>query len=137
MTPSLAFCAITTPLEKIRNYFQNLVNSGLTTKEAVAKLRKDRIPPTGAENFLYLQSVWENNNMQYFSDLLNWFNKKDVVPTLAAMLKRIAFYHNKGIDMLKLGCTLPNLAKICLHKSTASKIYPFTESDKDLLEKIR
>ena len=39
--------------------------------------------------------------------------------------------------MLKLGCTLPNLANICLHKSTYSKFYLFTESDKDLLEKIR
>ena len=49
----------------------------------------------------------------------------------------IAFYHDKDIDMLKLGCTLPNLANICLHKSTDAKIYPFTEGDKDLLEKIR
>ena len=49
----------------------------------------------------------------------------------------IEFYHNKGIDMLKLGCTLPNLAKICLHKSIDSKFHPFTVSDKDLLEKIR
>ena len=39
--------------------------------------------------------------------------------------------------MLKLGCTLPNLANICLHKSTSAKFYPFTETDKDLLQKIR
>ena len=39
--------------------------------------------------------------------------------------------------MLKLGCTLPNLANICLHKSTAAKFYPFPEGDKYLLEKIR
>ena len=39
--------------------------------------------------------------------------------------------------MLKLGCTLPKMAKICLHKSTDSKFYPFTESEKALLEKIR
>ena len=39
--------------------------------------------------------------------------------------------------MLKLGCTLPNLAYICLHKSTDAKFYSFTEGDKDLLEKIR
>ena len=39
--------------------------------------------------------------------------------------------------MLKLGCTLPYLAIICLHKSTDSKFYPFTESDKYSLEKIR
>ena len=39
--------------------------------------------------------------------------------------------------MLKLGCTLPNLANICLHKSTNSKFYPFVEADKDLHDKIR
>ena len=39
--------------------------------------------------------------------------------------------------MLKLGCNFPNLANICLHKSTNYKFYPFCESDKDLCEKIR
>ena len=125
------------PLEKDYNDFQNLVNSGLTTKQAVIKLRVDNIPLTGVENHSYLQNVWENNNMQYFSDFLKWYNNKDVVPTLEAMQKMIEFYHNKGIDKLKLGCTLPNLANICLHKSTDSKFYPFTQSDKDFLEKIR
>ena len=38
---------------------------------------------------------------------------------------------------MKLGCTLTNLAKICLHKSSSAKFYPFTETDKDLLQKIR
>ena len=47
----------------------------------------------------------------------------------------IAFYHDKDIDTLKLGCTLPNLANICLHKSTDGNFYPFTEADEDLLEK--
>ena len=125
------------PLEKDYNDFQNLVNSGLTTEQAVTKLRMDRIPPAGAENYSYLQSVWENNNMQYFSDFLKWYNNEAVVPTLEAMQKLIEFYHNKGIDMLKLRCTLPNVANNCLHKSTDSKFYHFTESDKDLLEKIR
>ena len=37
--------------EKDYNDFQNLVNSGLTTEQAVAKLRMDRIPSTGAENY--------------------------------------------------------------------------------------
>ena len=58
------------PLGKDYNDIQNLVNSGLTTEQEVAKLRLDRIPPTGAENYSYLQSVWENSNMQYFSDFL-------------------------------------------------------------------
>ena len=55
---------------------------------------------------------------------------------LEAMQKMIALDHDKDIDMLKLGCTLPNLANNCLHKSTDSKFYPFTEGDKGLLEKI-
>ena len=75
--------------------------------------------------------------MQNFSYFIKFCNNKDVVPTLEAMQKMIDFYHNKAIDMLKLGCTLPDLTNICLHKSTDSKFHPYTESDKDLLEKIR
>ena len=74
--------------------------------------------------------------MQHFSDFIKWYNKKDVVLTLEEMQKRIEFHHTKGINMLKLECTLPKLATICLHKSTDSKFHPFTESKKDLLEKI-
>ena len=51
--------------------------------------------------------------------------------------KMIQFYHNKGIDMLKLGCKLPILANICLHKSTNYKLCPFCENDKNLCEKKR
>ena len=72
-----------------------------------------------------------------FKDFLRWYNNRDVVPTLGAMQKMIDFYHDKGIDMLKLSCTLPNLANICLHKSTNHKFYPFFEGDEDLCEKIR
>ena len=58
-------------------------------------------------------------------------------PNTRSNAKMVAFYQKKEIDMLKLGCTLPNLANICLHKSTNAKLYPFTETDKDLLQKIR
>ena len=128
---------ISNPFEKDYNDFQNLVNSGLTTEQAVTMLSMDRIPPTCAENYLFLQSVWEINNMENFSDFLKCYNNKDVVPTLDAMQKLIEIYHNKGIDMPKLGCTLLKLAHTCLHKSTDSKFYPFRESAKELLEKIR
>ena len=39
--------------------------------------------------------------------------------------------------MLRLGCTFPNLSNICLNKSSSAKFYPFTETEKDLLQKIR
>ena len=44
--------------------------------------------------------------------------------------------NNKRIDMLKLGCTLPNLANLCLHSSMSAMFFPFPEGDKDLLEKV-
>ena len=47
------------------------------------------------------------------------------------------FYNNKGIDMLKPGCTPTNLGTFCLHKSTNKKFYPFVKADKDLHVKIR
>ena len=53
------------------------------------------------------------------------------------MQKVVEFYHNKGIDMLKLGCTLSKPANICLHSSTSAKFYAFTDSHKDLLSKVR
>ena len=73
----------------------------------------------------------------FFKDFLRWYSNKDVVPTLEAVQKMIVFYPDKDIDMLKLGCTLPNLANICLHKSIDAKFYPFTEGEKGSLEKNR
>ena len=52
------------------------------------------------------------------------------------MQKMFSFYHDKEVDTLKLGYTLPNLANICFHKSTDAKFYPNTEVDKDLVKKI-
>ena len=74
--------------------------------------------------------------MSSIKDFLRWYNKKDVVPTLKAMQKRLLL-PRQNFDKLKLGCTLPNLASICLRKSTDAKFYPFTEGEKDLLAKLR
>ena len=125
------------PLEKDYSDYQNLLGSGLKTEEALSKMKLSKPPPSGEENYQYLLDIWNHENMCTFKDFLRWNNTKEVVPTLEAMQKMLAFYHKKGNDMLKLGCTLPNLANICLHKSTSAKLYPFYETDKDLLQKIR
>ena len=75
--------------------------------------------------------------MKNFCNFLRWYNNKDVVPNLQATKKMMKFYHDQKIYMLKLGCTVPNLVNICLHKSTDRKFYAFIEDDKDLHEKIR
>ena len=93
--------------------------------------------PSGEENYQHLLEIGNHENMCTFKDFLRWYNNKDLVPTLEAMQRVIAFDHNKGIDMLKLGCRLPNLANICFHQSTSAKFYPITGTDKNLLQKIR
>ena len=125
------------PIEAEYMDYVNLQKSGLNTKQAVVKLKLSKPPPTGIENYQYLTQIWKQEQMRSFKNFLRWYNNKDVVPTLEAMQKMIVFYHDKDIDMLKLGCTLPNLDNICLHESTDAKFYPFTEGDKDILEKNR
>ena len=106
------------PLEKEFTDFKKMLKSGFSQQEALKKLRLMVVPPSGVDNYNYLESVWEQEQMTFFLDFVRWYNNKDIVTTLEAMQKMVKFYHNKGIDMLKLGCTLPNLANICLHKST-------------------
>ena len=125
------------PLEKDFSDYQKLLSSGLKTEQALSKMKLSKPPPSGEENYQFLLDIWNHENMTTFKNFLRCYNNKYVVPTLEAKQKMDAFYHKKGIDMLKLGCTLPSLANICLHKSTSAKCYPFTESDKDLLQKIR
>ena len=122
------------PLETEYIDYVNFLKTGLSTEPAVIKLKLSKPPPTGIENYHYLQQIWKKEQMSWFKDFLRWYNKKDVVLILEAMQRKIAFYHVKSIDMFKLGCTLPNLANGCLHKSTDAKLYPFTKADKDLLE---
>ena len=112
----------------------NLLKRGLTTEQAVVKLKLSEPPPTGIGNYQYLKQIWKQEQMSSFKDFLRWYNNKDVVPTLETMHKMVAFYHDKDIDLLKLGCTLPNLANICLHKSTDAKFNSFRKADKDLSE---
>ena len=108
----------------------------MKSEESLSKMKLSKPSTSGEKNYQYLLDIWNLENMFTFQDFLRWYNNKDVLPTLEEKQKMVAFYHKKGIDMLKLGSTLPNLANICLRKSTSAKVYPFTETDKDLLQKI-
>ena len=94
-------------------------------------------PATGQENYQCLTNVWQQKNKRTLENILRWCNNKDAVPMLEAMQKMVALHHQKGIGMLKLGCTLPILANIRSHNSISAKFYPLTEGDMDLLGKIR
>ena len=124
-------------LEKNYSHYQKLLSCGLKTEEELYKMKLYKSSPSEEKNYQYLLDILNHENMCTFKDFLRWYNNKDVVPTLEAIQKLLVFYNKKGIDMLKLGCTLPNLANICLHKSSSAKFYPFTETDEDLLQKTR
>ena len=91
------------PLEKDYSDYQKLLSCGLKTEEALSKMKLSKPPSSGEENYQYLLDIWNHENMCTFKDFLRWCNNKDVVPTLEAKQKMLAFYHKKGIDLLKLG----------------------------------
>ena len=124
------------PLEKDFSQFKKMMESGKEELDVLRELGLKEKPLSGKEIYALLEKLWKMEKMTTFRDFLRWYNNKDVVPTLQAMKKMMKFYHDQKIDMLKLGCTLPNLANICLHKSTDRKFYPFIEAEKDLHEKI-
>ena len=133
----LRSCKTEYTLETEYTHYVDRFKSGLTTGQAVINLKLSKPPPTGIENFQYLQQTWKKEQLSSFQDFLQWYDRKDIVPILEAMQKLMAFQHNEDIDMLKLGCTLPNLANICLHKFTDAEFSAFKEGVIDLSQKIR
>ena len=96
-----------------------------------------KLHPTGVEDYQDLQQIRKLKQMSSITVFLNWSNNEDIQPTLEAMLKMIDFQHDKGMEVLKVDSTLPNLVNFCLHKFTYAKIYPFTAGDEDLFEKFK
>ena len=78
------------PLEAEYTEYVNLLKSGLTTEQAVVELKLSKPPPTGIENYQYLQQIRKQEQMSSFKDFLRWYDNKDV-PTLEAMQKRLIF----------------------------------------------
>ena len=86
---------ISNPLEAEYMDYVNLLKSGLNTEQAVVKLKLSKPPPTGIENYQYLQEIWQQEQVISFKDFLRWYSNKDVVPTLEAMQKRLLFIMTK------------------------------------------
>ena len=53
------------PLEENYNDFENLTTSGLSSDQAVCKLRLNKLPPTGDENYAYLRSIWVSERLKF------------------------------------------------------------------------
>ena len=60
------------PLEKEYQDYENVMSFRLTTEFSVVKMSLPKKPPSRAENYYYLQKVWEYDKMQSFKDFLRW-----------------------------------------------------------------
>ena len=119
------------PLEEEYQDYEKMIIS----ESNLTRLKLSAVPPTRHEKYQNLRKVGEKKKLQTFGDFLRPYSN-DVVSTLEALQKMVKFHHNKGTDMIKLRCTIPNIANICLNKSFSAKFCPFRESDKELPEKI-
>ena len=122
------------PLETEYTDYVNLLKSGLATEQAVVKLKLSKPPPTGIENYQYLQQIWKQMNS--FKDFLRWYNNEDIVPTLEAMQKMI-FLPWQRYRYVKAWLYFIKPGQHLLTQIYWSKFHPFREGDEDLLEKVR
>ena len=58
------------PLEAEYTDYVNLLKSGLTTEQAVVKLKLSKPPPTEIENYQNLQHLWKQEQMSSFKEFL-------------------------------------------------------------------
>ena len=60
--------------------YVNLLKNGLTREQAVLKLKQSKPPPTGIENYHYLQQIWKQEQMSSFKDFCGNITKKMLYP---------------------------------------------------------
>ena len=75
------------PLDIDFKDYQKLRSNGLDEQQALKKLQIKSVPASGWVNYKYLREIWQKHGMTTFKDSLQWYNNKDVVPTLEAMQK--------------------------------------------------
>ena len=63
------------PLGTEYTEYVNLLKSGLTTEQAFIKLKLSKPPPTGVENYHYVQQISKQEQMSLFKHFLRCYNK--------------------------------------------------------------
>ena len=108
-----------------------------TSKEKSSKQKLSHPLPGGHENSRYLTNGRQKGGMFNFKESLCQYNSKDVVISLEVKQKMSDFDHNPKICIIKLGCTFAESCKKLSSLVNYSKCFPFTKSDKKMLEKTR
>ena len=95
-----------------------------------SRLKNEGISDT---DYAACQAVWHDNGMTTLRDFLVWYNNRDVIPFLEAIVKQFAFYHDRGIDMFKDGISVPGLSLLHLFNDLPNDTYftVFNNTNKD------
>ena len=64
------------PLESEYTNYVNLMRIGMTTEQAVIKLKLSKSTPTGIEKYHYLQQIWKQEQMSSFKDFCGGITTK-------------------------------------------------------------
>ena len=83
------------PLETKYTDYVNLLKSGLTTEQAVIKLKLSKPRPTGIENYYYLQQIWKQEHVSSIKDFLRCHNNKDAVSFMETIQKWLSYTRTK------------------------------------------
>ena len=90
------------------------------------------------EEYIYCQSVWQDERMSTMRDFLTWYNNRDVVPFLEALDKLTKFYRERYIDAFKDGMSVPGLTMKYLFQMANNEPFAiFSKKDKDLYYTFR
>ena len=99
------------------------------------KSRKGDPPKREIDNYVDLQWIWMENEMQSFRDLLTWYNNLDVGPMCQAVTKLQNFYRDSSIDVFKTAISVPGVARQMLFdvaSKAGASFALFDEKNKDL-----
>ena len=101
----------------------SLVIKGKTAEHAVVNLQQSKPSTTGVEDYEYCNKYGCRNLWAHLE-------------TSGVGITFKVFYRNRVIDMLNLGSTIPNVAKICLHCSGDPFPYRSLGGDKEVSETV-
>ena len=107
-----------------------ILKSGMTAEQDVVKLKRSKPPPTGVENYQYPQKLRKQLDMSPFKIFCAGITVK-LLFLLKAMQKMNAIYHDKDIDILKLGFTLPKPGQHLSTQVSRRRIETFLEKNRE------
>ena len=127
-------------LEAERQEYESLLLKFKNKREVLDVMKLEKPPNTKEENYEFCKKVWEENDMQNFSDYLSYYNNKDVGPFVHAVSNLQSFYYEKGIDVFKETLSVPGVARKMIFevgKKNNASFALIDRSNKDLHEKIK